>query len=105
MVSSSARLPKSSSRPKTTTQAPVRARVAELLLEQTQRFGVPQEAGWCALDTELRHDDFAAMVPATRVSVTAAIASLRAAGFLVGTRGHYRLHLDGLAQVAIGLPE
>jgi CRP/FNR family transcriptional regulator, cyclic AMP receptor protein len=84
-------------------EAPIRSRVAELLLEQAGRFGVSQAEGWWALDTELRHDDIAGMVPATRVSVTSAIASLRSAGMLEGTRGRYRLHLDGLAQVASGL--
>jgi CRP/FNR family transcriptional regulator, cyclic AMP receptor protein len=81
-------------------EAPIRVRVAELLLEQARRFGEDRGGGWWALDTELRHDDLAGMVPATRVSVTSAIASLRSAGVLEGTRGRYRLHLDGLAQAA-----
>jgi CRP/FNR family transcriptional regulator, cyclic AMP receptor protein len=81
-------------------EAPIRARVAELLLEQARRFGEDRGGGWWTLDTELRHDDLAGMVPATRVSVTSAIASLRSAGMLEGTRGRYRLHLDGLAQAA-----
>jgi hypothetical protein len=42
------------------------------------------------------------MVPATRVSVTSAIASLRSAGVLEGTRGRYRLHHAGLAEAASG---
>ena len=81
-------------------EAPIRARVAELLLTQAQRFGENHGGGWWALETELRHDDLAGMVPATRVSVTSAIASLRSAGVLEGTRGRYRLHLEGLAQAA-----
>jgi CRP-like cAMP-binding protein len=39
-------------------------------------------------------------VPATRVSVTSAMANLRAAGVLEGTRGKYRLHLEGLVAAA-----
>jgi len=84
-------------------EAPIRSRVAELLLEQAQRFGSHQGDGWWHLETELRHDDIAGMVPATRVSVTSAIASLRGAGVLEGTRGRYRLHRDGLAEAAAGL--
>lgn len=81
-------------------EAPIRARVAELLLEHARRFGEDRGGGWWTLDTELRHDDLAGMVPATRVSVTSAMASLRSAGVLEGTRGRYRLHLEGLAQAA-----
>jgi CRP/FNR family transcriptional regulator, cyclic AMP receptor protein len=84
-------------------EAPIRARVAELLLEQAERFGQQQGEGWWSLETELRHDDLAGMVPATRVSVTSAIASLRSAGVLEGTRGRYRLHREGLAVAASGL--
>jgi len=81
-------------------ESPIRARVAEVLLAQSRRFGQEDGGGWWRLDTELRHDDVAGMVPATRVSVTSAIASLRSAGVLEGTRGRYRLHHDGLAAAA-----
>jgi len=83
-------------------EAPIRARVAELLLDQAGRFGRDEGGGWWQLETELRHDDLAGMVPATRVSVTSAIASLRSAGVLEGTRGRYRLHHAGLAEAASG---
>lgn len=81
-------------------EAPIRVRVAELLLEQARRFGRDAGDGWADVDTELRHDDLAGMVPATRVSVTTAIAGLRADGVLEGTRGRYRVHLDGMAAAA-----
>lgn len=81
-------------------ESPIRARVAELLLEHARRFGHEEGDGWWQLDTELRHDDIAGMVPATRVSVTSAMANLRAAGVLEGTRGKYRLHLEGLVAAA-----
>ena len=64
------------------------------------RYGADAGDGWVELVTELRHDDLAAMVSATRVSVTSAFASLRQAGVLEGTRGRYRLHLAGLADAA-----
>jgi CRP/FNR family transcriptional regulator, cyclic AMP receptor protein len=81
-------------------EAPIRARVAAELLAQGSRYGSEVGAGWVELVTELRHEDLAAMVSATRVSVTSAFASLRQAGVLEGTRGRYRLHLDGLADAA-----
>jgi len=84
----------------TRVESPIRARVAELLLAQASRYGREDDDGWWRLDTELRHDDIAGMVPATRVSVTSAMANLRAAGVLEGTRGKYRLHLEGLAAAA-----
>ncbi|MFN2322344.1 MAG: Crp/Fnr family transcriptional regulator [Trueperaceae bacterium] len=81
-------------------EAPIRARIATELLAHGTRYGSDAGDGWVALDTELRHEDLAAMVSATRVSVTSAFASLRQAGVLAGTRGRYRLHLEGLADAA-----
>jgi CRP/FNR family transcriptional regulator, cyclic AMP receptor protein len=81
-------------------EAPIRARVAAALLDHAQRFGEGDGDGWIELATVLRHDDLASIVSATRVSVTSAIASLRATGVLEGTRGRYRLHPEGLADAA-----
>lgn len=81
-------------------EAPIRGRVAAELLAQGARYGTDAGQGWVDLATELRHEDLAAMVSATRVSVTSAFASLRQAGVLQGTRGRYRLHLAGLADAA-----
>ena len=78
--------------------APVRARVAKVLLEQADRFGVPEEGGWLRLSTELKHEELAAMITATRVSVSMAIAELRDEGLLEGTRGEYRLNAPALEQ-------
>ena len=78
--------------------APVRARVAKVLLEQADRFGVPEEGGWLRLSTELKHEELAAMITATRVSVSMAIAELRSEGLLEGTRGEYRLNAPALEQ-------
>ncbi|MDF1522441.1 MAG: Crp/Fnr family transcriptional regulator [Trueperaceae bacterium] len=81
-------------------EAPIRSRVAATLLEQATRYGEPADGGWLEWTTELRHEDLAAIVSATRVSVTSAVASLRQAGVLEGTRGRYRLHPEGLAAAA-----
>ena len=71
-------------------------RLARVLLEQAERFGTPLEGGWCELLTELRHDELASMVSATRVSVSTAFAELRTRGFVEGSRGRYRLHVPSL---------
>ncbi|CAN5805985.1 Crp/Fnr family transcriptional regulator [soil metagenome] len=78
--------------------APVRARVAKVLLEQANRFGVVEEGGWLRLSTELKHEELASMVTATRVSVSMAIAELRDEGLLEGTRGEYRVNATALSQ-------
>ena len=76
---------------------PIRVRVAKLLLEQAWRFGAPDGDGWHRLSTRLRHEEIASIVSATRVSVTMALTEFREMGLLQGTRGRYRLRLDGLA--------
>lgn len=78
--------------------APIKVRVAEVLLDQARRFGdvVPGDPDWLDLDTELRHEEIASLISATRVSVSTAIAELRQHGLLSGTRGHYRLHVPAL---------
>ncbi len=83
---------------------PVGTRVAKVLLEQTQRFGEPLgEPGWFRLETELKHDDIAALISATRVSVSMALAELRDEGLIEGTRGHYRLNVPALTSRVEGL--
>ncbi len=76
--------------------ASVEARVIRTLLDQTARFGEEEDDGWARLSTELKHEDIAGIVSATRVSVSMAIADLRHAGLLEGTRGEYRLHVPAL---------
>ena len=75
---------------------PVKQRLVRALLEQSERFGKPLAEGWCDLHTELRHDELASMVSATRVSVSTAFAELREHGLVEGSRGRYRVHLPGL---------
>lgn len=78
--------------------APIKIRVAQTLLEQARRFGKPDDGDpdWLELDTELRHEEIASMVGATRVSVSTSVAELRRDGLLEGTRGRYRLHAPAL---------
>ena len=76
---------------------PVKRRVAKVLLDQAERFGVPTEReDLVALHTELRHDDIASLASATRVSASTAIAELRELGIVEGSRGAYRMSLAGL---------
>ena len=79
---------------------PIRVRVAKLLIEQAQRYGVRETSGWHRLDTRLRHEEMASIVSATRVSITSALTEFREMGLLQGTRGRYRLRLEGLAALA-----
>ena len=81
--------------------APIKTRVAHALLEQAERFGrgVDDDADWVELDTELRHEEIASLVGATRVSVSTAVGELRNDGLLQGTRGRYRLHVPALASL------
>lgn len=78
--------------------APVKLRVVRVLLEQVQRFGerLDQGDGWYALQTELKHEDIAAMTSATRVAVTMAITELREEGLITGSRGRYQLNVPAL---------
>lgn len=78
--------------------APVRDRVIKTLLDQAKRFGRPEDGGWVSLSTQLKHEELASMITATRVSVSMAIAELRDDGLLEGTRGEYRLNADALSQ-------
>ncbi len=80
--------------------APVKVRVIKTLLEQAERFGEEQGGGWVKLSTELKHEELASMITATRVSVSMAIAELRDEGLLEGTRGEYRLNAEALSEQA-----
>lgn len=76
--------------------APVKVRVIRVLIEQAERFGEPREIGWVELSTELKHDEIASMISATRVSVSMAIADLRNDGVLEGTRGEYLINMPAM---------
>jgi len=76
--------------------APVKVRVIKVLLEQAERFGEPKQHGWVELSTELKHEEIASMISATRVSVSMAVADLRNDGVLEGTRGEYLLNVPAL---------
>lgn len=82
-----------------TSYDPVKIRVAKILIEHTERFGRPLEGGWHLLETELKHEDIAAMASATRVAVTMAFTELREQGLLKGSRGQYEVDLSQLAEL------
>ncbi len=79
---------------------PVKVRIAKVLLDQAKQFGTraADAEGVVALDTRLRHEDIASLASATRVSASMAIAELREIGVIDGTRGRYRIHLEGLSR-------
>jgi CRP/FNR family cyclic AMP-dependent transcriptional regulator len=77
--------------------APVKERLVQVLLEQAARFGEADEEGWVRLKTSLKHEELAAMISATRVSVSMAMAEMRDEGLVEGTRGDYRLNAAVLA--------
>jgi len=81
-----------------TSYAPVKARVAKVLCDLAERFGEKRSDEWVKLSTELKHEELASMITATRVSVSMAIAELRNDGFIEGTRGEYLLNVEALAQ-------
>lgn len=83
--------------------APVKYRVAKVLIEQGRRFGTPAQNGWHVLETSLKHEEIASMVTATRVSVSMAIAELKRDGVLEGSRGRYLLQLDNLEELILML--
>lgn len=74
----------------------IEQRLVRVLLEQTERFGRPLKEGWYELHTELRHDELASMIRATRVSVSMAFAELRERGLVEGSRGVYQVYMTGL---------
>lgn len=78
--------------------APIKIRVAQTLLDQARRFGTPsdEDADWLTLETELRHEEIASMIGATRVSVSTSLGELRREGLIEGTRGRYRLYAPAI---------
>lgn len=91
----------------THTLDPVKRRVAKVLLDQAERFGRPLDGAagdLVELVTQLRHDDFASLASATRVSASTAFAELRELGIVDGSRGRYRVACARLREyVAFGL--
>lgn len=83
----------------TASYAPIKVRLARVLIEQADTFGQLLGNGDVQLNTNLKHDDFASMITATRVSVSMALAELRDEGSVIGTRGRYILSLDGLRKL------
>jgi CRP/FNR family cyclic AMP-dependent transcriptional regulator len=80
----------------------VKVRVAKIVLDQAQRFGRPLVGNRCLLETELKHEDIAALASATRVAVTMAFTDLREEGLITGSRGRYELDFEMLRQLAEG---
>jgi CRP/FNR family transcriptional regulator, cyclic AMP receptor protein len=75
---------------------PVAARVALALLDLGDRYGHVAEDGATRLTLPLTHDHLAAMVGAARETTSGAVAELRTAGLVSGTRGRYRFVAERL---------
>jgi CRP-like cAMP-binding protein len=68
----------------------VAARLALALLDLGERYGHVSEDGQTRLTLPLTHEHFAAMIGAARETTSGALAALRHAGLVEGTRGRYR---------------
>lgn len=79
-----------------TSYAPVKVRLAKVLVEQADSYGERLPNGDVKLITNLKHEELASMITATRVSVSMAMAELREEGLAIGTRGTYTLNLESL---------
>lgn len=77
------------------TTAPVTARVGGALLAFAERFGEP-DTGRTNLKLDLTHEELAAFVGSTRVTVTNALGELRDLGLVEGTRGTYEIDIPAL---------
>ncbi len=77
------------------TTAPVTARVGGALMAFAERFGNKNEIK-THLKLDLTHEELAAFVGSTRVTVTNALGELRDLGLVVGTRGEYEIDVPAL---------
>ena len=77
------------------TTAPVTARVGGALYAFAERFG-EQHNGRASLKLDLTHEELAAFVGSTRVTVTNALGELRDLGLVEGTRGNYEIDMAAL---------
>ena len=75
---------------------PAPARLARTLLWLAERFGAEAHSGWWAIDLELRQEDLASLAHLSRVTVTAYLSAWRGQDLVLGTRGRYVLHREGL---------
>lgn len=70
-------------------ELPVPVRLARTLARLAERFGQAQSAGTVRLTLPLTHDNLAALVGAARETTSFALAEMRRAGVIAGTRGVY----------------
>ena len=78
---------------------PIKVRLAKVLVEQADAYGKRMADGGVKLVTNLRHEELASMITATRVSVSMAMAEFRDEGLVSGTRGTYLLNLENLREL------
>jgi len=75
---------------------PVQVRLARVMTELAVRLGEELGGGVYHLRLDLKHDEIASMANASRVSATQAISTWRTQNLVLGTRGNYRVNVQGL---------
>jgi CRP/FNR family transcriptional regulator, cyclic AMP receptor protein len=75
---------------------PAEARLAASLVLLAKRFGTLIEPNVYDLNLELRQEELGALAGTTRVSATTAMSAWREQGWILGTRGSYRVDTKAL---------
>ncbi|MFB9992656.1 Crp/Fnr family transcriptional regulator [Deinococcus oregonensis] len=75
---------------------PAPARLARTLLNLAERLGQDSENGWRDLHVNLKHEELADIANVSRVTVTEHLSAWRSQALVLGTRGHYSVHMADL---------
>jgi CRP-like cAMP-binding protein len=78
------------------TSLPAEARLAASLVLLAKRFGTLVSPDLYDLNLDLRQEELGALAGTTRVSATTALSAWREQGWLIGTRGSYRVNTKAL---------
>ncbi len=75
---------------------PAPVRLARTLISLAERFGHEERPGWIDLEMNLKHEELASLAHLSRVTVTEYLSAWRAQELVMGTRGRYVIHREGL---------
>jgi len=78
------------------TNMPAEVRLAMGLILLARRFGTELAPGMMELNLEIKHEELGSLAGTTRVSATTAMSAWREQGLIEGTRGIYRINVQGL---------
>jgi CRP/FNR family transcriptional regulator, cyclic AMP receptor protein len=78
------------------TSLPAEARLAASLVLLAKRFGTQVSTDLYDLNLDLRQEELGALAGTTRVSATTAMSAWREQGWILGTRGSYRINTKAL---------